>query len=80
MYFLPYAPLLTANPFTGLVLDFEDADSSLTTPNIAELIRLDKAIYDGEIQKEAQAMFYGGRIGKINKVGVILFAKSLAPN
>lgn len=65
--------LLNANPFTGLVLDFEDTDSSLTT---AELIRLDKAIYDGEIQKKAQVMFYGGRIGTIKQKSGSFFSLS----
>lgn len=48
--------LLTANPSTGLVYDLEDPDSSYTTPDIAEFIRLDKAIYEGEIMKKAEAI------------------------
>lgn len=48
--------LLTANPFTGLVYDLEDSDSSYTTPDIAGFIRLDKAIYDRETKKKAQVI------------------------
>lgn len=47
-YFDPML-LMTANPFTGLVFDFEDPNSSYTSPDIAEFVRLDKAIYGGEI-------------------------------
>lgn len=46
-YFYPML-LITANLFTGLVFDFEVPNSSYTTPDIAEFVRLDKAIYDGE--------------------------------
>lgn len=48
--------LLTANPSTGLVYDLEDPDASYSTPDIAEFIRLDDAIYEGEIKKKAQAI------------------------
>ncbi len=48
--------LSIANLFIGLVYDLEDPDSSYTTPDIAAFIRLDKAIYEGEVKKKAQAI------------------------
>lgn len=48
--------LLAANLCTGLVYNLEDHNSFYTTPDIAEFIRLDKAIYDGETMNKAQVI------------------------
>lgn len=52
--------LLTTNPSTGLVYDLEDPDSSYATPDIAEFIRLDRYIYEGETMKKVDSWL--GRI------------------
>lgn len=48
--------LLAAIPFTGLKLEFEDRDSYLSITDVAEFVQLDKAIYDGEMNKRTRAV------------------------